>query len=98
LIGLSKAPRMVARKKGSVVGADGIIVEDISALVIPHSACGGIPVFEAMKKKIPIIAVKEIETNLNVTPKSIGIKAVEVETMDEALGKLMEIKEGIELE
>ncbi|MFH1785618.1 MAG: DUF3326 domain-containing protein [Candidatus Micrarchaeota archaeon] len=89
LIGLSRAPK---------ISKKGIGIEDVSALVIPHSACGGIPVFESMKKKIPIIAVKEIETNLNVTPKSIGIKAIEVETLDEALGRLIEIKEGIMLE
>lgn len=89
LLGLSKAPK---------ISKTGIGIQNLSALVIPYSACGGIPVFECMKRKIPIIAVKEITTNLNVTPKSIGIDAIEVETMDDALGKLVEIKEGIKLE
>jgi len=92
LIGLSKAPKITKKGKGEVS------VDDVSALVVPYTACGGIPVFEAMKRKIPIIAVKEIKTNLNVTPNSIGIDAIEVETLDEALGKLMEIREGIMLE
>ncbi|VVC02919.1 Uncharacterised protein [Candidatus Bilamarchaeum dharawalense] len=91
LIGLSRAPKI--SKKGAGVG-----IGDVSALVVPHSACGGIPVFECMKRKIPVIAVKEIATNLNVTPRTIGINAIEVDTMDDALGKLIEIKEGIKLE
>lgn len=92
LYGLSRAPKLVKKQEG-------MNVDDICALVIPHSACGGIPMFECAKRGIPIIAVKEIETNLNVTPKSIGLPGViEVETMKEALGELVALREGIKLD
>lgn len=83
LIGLANAPR---------ISAKGIYIRDVAALVIPHSACGGVAVFECMKKGIPVIAVKEIATNLNVTPESIGIDAISVKTMQEALGRLKALK------
>jgi hypothetical protein len=91
LYGLSRSPRITP------VSNSQISVSDLSALVIPYSSCGGISVFEAASRKIPIIAVKEIETNLNVTPRSIGIDAIEVNTMHEALGVLVSLKEGIKL-
>jgi len=87
LLGLSKAPLLC---RNSEKGA--ISVDDISALVIPYSSCGGIPVFECAERGIPIIAVKEIRTNLNVTPESIGIDAISVRTMDDALRTLSRIK------
>ncbi|MBI5224113.1 DUF3326 domain-containing protein [Candidatus Micrarchaeota archaeon] len=90
LYGLSRAPRLVKPDQG-------ISISDLSALVVPHSACGGIPMFECARRKIPIIAVKEIQTNLNVTPKSIGLDAIEVDTMHEALGVLVSLKEGIKI-
>lgn len=91
LYGLSRAPSLVKPNEGTNVN-------DVCALVIPHSACGGTPMFECAKRSIPIIGVKEIETNLNVTPKSIGLPGViEVETMKEALGELVSLREGIKL-
>jgi hypothetical protein len=87
LIGLSAAPQL-----SNVGSAGAISVDDISALVIPYTACGGIPVFECMKRGIPIIAVKEIKTSLNVTPESIGIDAIPAKTMKDALQILERIR------
>lgn len=91
LYGLSRAPKITPIEHSD------FSISDLGALIVPYTACGGISVFEAAKRKIPIIAVKEIETNLNVTPKSIGIDAIEVQTMHEAIGVLVSLKEGIKI-
>jgi len=87
LLGLSRAPYLCRPLEKGAIGVD-----DISALVMPYSSCGGIPVFECADRGIPIIAVKEIRTNLNVTPRSIGIDAITADTMDDAIRLLSRIK------
>lgn len=73
LLGLSNAPKI--SKNGN------ISVKNIDYLVVPYSAMGGIPVFEAIKNNIPVYAIKENVTILNVTNDSIkkkcGIKIIE---------------------
>jgi hypothetical protein len=86
LIGLSAAPHLSPRGRGA------IDVNDLSALVVPYTSCGGIPMFECAKRGIPIVAVREIGTSLNVTPESIGIDAMPARTMDDALKILTRMK------
>ena len=64
LIGLSQAPRISKN--------DGININHLDFLIIPANSLGGIPVFEAIKHKIPIYAVEENETLLNVTSLNIN--------------------------
>ncbi len=64
LIGLNQAPTLSKK--------DGISIKDVDYLVVPHNALGSIPIFEALKRNIPIYAVKENVTLLNVTNASIN--------------------------
>jgi len=57
LLGLSNAP---------LIGGD-IDITQVDFLVMPYDALGSVPVFEALKKNIPVYAVKENSTALNIT-------------------------------
>ncbi len=59
LIGLNQAPKITKK--------DGITINDLDFLVMPYNSLGGIPVFEAEKRNIPIYAIKENSTVLDVT-------------------------------
>lgn len=66
LIGLSQAPKLVD---------SGISINELDFLVMPYNAMGSIPVFEAHKRNIPIYAVRENKTVLDVTPEKLKLKA-----------------------
>ena len=57
LLGLSQAP---------LISGD-ISVKDLDYLVMPYDSLGSTPVFEAVKRGIPVYAVKENMTVLDVT-------------------------------
>jgi hypothetical protein len=61
LLGLSQAPLI------STDTTKGINIKDVDFLVMPHNCLGSTPVFETLKNEIPIYAVKENSTILNVT-------------------------------
>lgn len=66
LLGLNNAP--LIKEKGC------ISVENIDYLIMPANALGSVPVFESLKKNIPVYAIKENVTVLNVTNESIHNK------------------------
>lgn len=82
LLGLNNAPKIV--KKG------GFSVENVDFLVMPYNSLGSTPVFEALKRNIPIFAIKENKTLLDVKNenlfKSDGI--IEVSTYKECLERV----------
>lgn len=57
LLGLSNAP---------LIGGE-IDISQLDYLVMPYNALGSTPVFEALKRDIPVYAVRENSTALNVT-------------------------------
>lgn len=75
LLGLSQAPKLI--DKG------GISVKDLDFLVIPYNSLGGVPVLEANARNIPVYAVKENKTVLNVTSKKLGLKVSSICSYDE---------------
>lgn len=94
LEGLHKAPRIIERKKAE---EEDVKREDISAVVLPASCMGGIPALAAEKYGIPIIAVKENKTVLDVTAKKLGLKnVINVKNYLEAAGVIAAMKEGID--
>ena len=94
LKGLHRAPQPVKQP-----GYDVITIDDIKAVVVPHSCCGGIPVLAAQEYGIPVIAVKENKTVLNVTPKKLGLKnVIEVKNYLEAFGVVAAMKAGVTIE
>ena len=80
LLGLQNAPQI--HKKNT---PDCIIAEELSGIILPYNSLGCIPVLEAKRLAVPIFAVKENTTILDITAKNLGIEVVEVESYKEAL-------------
>lgn len=98
LIGLSMAPKIMemqnAKRKvqkvkcfqHNKVPKIPLSVEDIDFLVMPYNALGSIPVFEAIKKRIKVFAVKENQSVLNVTKDLLKLNdVIEIDTYQECL-------------
>ena len=58
LLGLNQAPKISQN--------EGLSVKDIDFLIMPYNSLGSIPVFESIKNNIPIYAIEENKTILNV--------------------------------
>ncbi len=77
LLGLSNAPML------SSFG--GISVDNLDYLVMPYNSLGSTPVFEALKRNIPVLAVKENSTVLDVTPDKINSSIIVMPSYDACL-------------
>jgi hypothetical protein len=96
LRGLHQSPRPV---DPSFLAPNDITLNDVNAIIVPHTCCGGIPVLAAQKNNIIVIAVKENRTVLNVTPEKLGLNNVIVaENFLEAFGIISTIKAGVSLD
>lgn len=80
LLGLSQAPKLTKQK--------GYSINDLDYLIMPYNAMGSIPVFECLKRRIPVYAVKENRTVLNVTPEKLNLKVNILDTYQEVLNIL----------
>ena len=77
LLGLSQAP---------LLSADiGISIFDLDYLVMPYDSLGSTPVFEALKRDIPVFAIEENSTTLNIFPEKLSDKIIKVPTYDKCL-------------
>ncbi|OGH96258.1 MAG: hypothetical protein A2039_04240 [Candidatus Melainabacteria bacterium GWA2_34_9] len=94
LLGLYNAPKIIENL--SLRESD-ITLKNIKALVIPYDCMGGLPVLKAIEKNIPVIAVEENKTVLNIIPELVGIvdKVIKVKNYQEAAGYLLAMKNGI---
>lgn len=95
LQGLARAPRIVAREQATV---GDLTVQDVSAVIAPVNALGGIPMLEAVKRQIPLITVAENRTILNVTAAKLGITdhVIPAANYLETAGILAALKAGID--
>ena len=91
LVGLSRAPQFTNYHSSS----EQIWATQVDAVVVPESACGGSAILSLSDTKAKIITVKENYTQLQVTPKTLGIKATQVNSYLEALGILVTHRAGI---
>ena len=80
LLGLSQAPKLSVDK--------GFSINDLDYLIMPYNAIGSIPVFECKKSNIPIYAVKENKTVLNVTPEKLNLDINIIETYQDVFNNL----------
>lgn len=81
LLGLSQAP---------LLSKDGdISIDDLGYLVMPYDALGSTPVFECLKRNIPIYAVKENSTALNVSPEKVSEKIIVISTYQELVQEVL---------
>ena len=77
LIGLDKAPKLCEY--------GGISVENLDYLIMPYDSLFSVPVFEAIKRNIPVFAVKENVTALNIIPDKINSSVIEVQNYNVCL-------------
>ncbi|PSF36178.1 hypothetical protein C7H19_14370 [Aphanothece hegewaldii CCALA 016] len=93
LVGLSRAPQFVTQNTIESIWAD-----QVDAVIIPESACGGSGIISFSQQKSLIIAVENNQTQMQVSPEPIGIKAIKVNSYIEALGLLVAHRAGISFE
>jgi hypothetical protein len=94
LIGLGHAPQFSRSNRWRI--QDAISINNLIAVVAPSSALGGIPMLYAAKLGIPVIAVKNNKTILDVTPAKLNLKnVIEVANYPEAAGILQALQKGI---
>lgn len=81
LLGLSNAPKI------STDLTKGINIANLDYLVMPYNCLGSTPVFEALKRRIKIYAVKENVTELDVTKEKLfpNLDIIVIDTYDELL-------------
>ncbi|HEY9658138.1 MAG TPA: DUF3326 domain-containing protein, partial [Allocoleopsis sp.] len=83
LAGLSRAPQFVLNQTGR---SDEIWADQIDALVIPATACGGSAVLSLSQTLTQIITVADNKTRMNVTAADLGLSVTAVDSYLEALG------------
>jgi hypothetical protein len=92
LVGLSRAPQFIPH---SATQAHDLWADQVDAVIVPHTACGGSAVLSWANTATQIITVKDNHTRLNVTADQLGIPVVEVNSYLEALGVLVAHRAGI---
>lgn len=97
LMGLSKAPQV---KAGHGLRIDDIVnINNLMAVVAPAGTLGGIPTLYAQQFDIPVIAVRDNKTILDVSAEKLGLtNVIEVGTYAEAAGILQALRNGISLQ
>lgn len=97
LIGLKSAPQIAAHPGCRI--KDIVNINNLLAIVAPASALGGIPVLFAHRNNIPVIAVKDNKTILDVTAARLNLDSVfEAESYAEAAGIIQALKKGISID
>ena len=83
LVGLSRAPQFVTNRNDeyNLIWAD-----QIDALVVPATACGGSATMSFSNSAATIITVTENTTQIEVPPEPLGMKTIRVHSYLEALG------------
>ena len=85
LLGLSQAPKITTDLTA------GINISDLDYLVMPHDSLGSTPVIEAVKRKIPVYAIKENTTEIDVTREKLNLTdVIEIDTYENALKIILE--------
>jgi Protein of unknown function (DUF3326) len=95
LVGLSRAPRFITNKEKYLPTSADIWAEQVDAVIIPATACGGSAILSLTNLKTQIIAVTDNQTQMKVPPESLGIEAIQVNSYLEALGILVTHRAGI---
>lgn len=83
LLGLQNAPMIEPLEQAS--RPQTIRAEQLSGLIMPYNSLGCIPAIEAQRLKIPVFAIKENKTVLNVTAKNLGINAIELDSYEDLI-------------
>jgi len=99
LKGLARAPRPVPLRSLTDAPAPLLTVNNVGAVVVPASCLGGIPALAAEFSSIPLIAVTENRTILDVTNAKMKMtNVIAVDSYFEAAGVVLALRHGISLE
>lgn len=94
LVGLSRSPQFISIPNSSL---NSIIRDDIDAVIVPESACGGAAILALNGiDHIQTIFVRENTTGLSVYPQMLGLRGITVDNYLEAIGVLAAIKAGVD--
>lgn len=93
LVGLSRAPQFVTVPPSS--HPSDIWADQIDAIIVPATACGGSAILSLSQSQALIIAVEENKTQMQVTPEKVAIEVLQVNSYLEALGVLVAHRAGI---
>ena len=94
LVGLSRAPQFITQSPDHPQPGD-LWAEQVDAVVIPATACGSSALLSLSQSRVQAIAVRENQTQMQVPPEQLKIKAIQVNSYLEALGVLVAHKTGI---
>ncbi|MEC4892191.1 MAG: DUF3326 domain-containing protein [Oscillatoria sp. PMC 1051.18] len=94
LVGLARAPQFIVGQNRALPGD--IWAEEVNTVVIPATACGSSAILSFSNLKAKIIAVEENQTQMQVPPEKLGIKAIRVNSYLEALGVIVADRAGID--
>jgi hypothetical protein len=96
LVGLSRAPQFITTPQSS---AGGIWNDEVDAVIIPESACGGSGLISfARSSRTKIITVAENQTRMAVSPSALGIQSIGVRSYLEAIGVITVDRAGMSLD
>lgn len=95
LVGLSRAPQFITQLANPAQPGD-IWADQVDAVVVPATACGGSALLSLSQSRVLTISVRENQTQMQVPPELLGIKAIQVNSYLEALGVLIAHKTGID--
>jgi hypothetical protein len=100
LVGLSRAPQFALADPMAANSFDRPQLIDIhrnqvNALVLPESACGGSALLHLSQTSTQIITVRENTSRMQVTPADLGIRSISVNSYLEAIGVLVAHRSGI---
>ena len=99
LVGLSRAPQFVETRGLGDKGTGGIWNDEVDAVIVPESACGGSGLINfARSAHTKIITVAENQTRMLVPPKTLGIKSIAVRSYLEAIGVITVDRAGMSLD
>jgi len=101
LVGLSKAPQFITNIEESITPSlsprpNTVWSNQVDSVIIPATACGGSAILSLSQfRDVQIIAVTENQTQMQVTPEKLGIKAIQVNSYLDAIGVLVAQRAGI---
>jgi len=95
LVGLSRAPQFIVSKQNYIPSPADIWADQVHAVVIPATACGGSAILSFSQSSTKIIAVTDNTTRMQTSPELLGVKAIQVNSYLEALGVLVAHRAGI---
>ncbi|MDD3150581.1 MAG: DUF3326 domain-containing protein [Candidatus Gastranaerophilales bacterium] len=87
LIGLNNAPKLIPINQSQKTD---LTLENVKSLIMPANSLGGVPVLKAIEENIPVFAVKENKTILNISQNNLfeSKNIINVETYEEIIKHL----------